>query len=332
MKVCVVGGNGNIGYYVAQSLLSLGHEVVCFNRGLTGPIPDGARHLRGDRYERADFERKIQSEKFDAAIDMTSMNREDALSSVRAFRDAAHFINCSSVATYGREFDWFPTTEDHPLRPWTDSDYAVRKADADAVFEEALRKERFPVTFIRPSITYGHKLGLIRQIGNDLVWIDRIRKGLPIVISGDGQALHQFMHVQDAGRAFALVVGRKNCIGEIFNLVHPQVTSWDTYHKTVIRVVGREDVEMVGVPATELKALRAAGCIHFSDVFAENCFFSGEKFHNAVPEFKPEVSLEAGVRQVLERLDRDGHIPIAEENGWEDKLIEAQRNLRGQLV
>ncbi len=34
MKVCVVGGTGNISTSIVRILVEKGHEVVCFNRGL----------------------------------------------------------------------------------------------------------------------------------------------------------------------------------------------------------------------------------------------------------------------------------------------------------
>jgi nucleoside-diphosphate-sugar epimerase len=328
LKVCVVGGNGNIGYSVAYHLLKRGHQVTCFNRGLTGGVPAGAAVILGNRHEREGFERIIQKENFDAAIDMFCFSRDDAASSIRAFREVGHFICCSSVATYGREFDSFPTLEDHPLRPWTDHnrDYAIGKAEADEEFLAAFRSRRFPVTLIKPSITYGPKMGLLRQIGNDLEWIDRIRKGLPIVVSGDGTSFHQFMHVEDAGAAFALLIGRSECIGESYNLVPDYPTSWETYHKSVMRVVGR-DVEMVGVPAETLLKLMSKNQIQLSDVFWRNSYFSGKKLKSAIPEFRPTISLEAGIENVLTILDRERRIPCARSSGWEDQLIEAQRKV-----
>jgi nucleoside-diphosphate-sugar epimerase len=326
MKVCVVGGNGNIGYSVAKQLLIQGHDVTCYNRGLSGKIPEGARWIRCDRYDRGNFERKIKKEKFDAAIDMLCYNHEDALSSVRAFRGVGHIVICSSVATFGREFDYLPVEEDHPLRPWTDSEYGVGKAKADEVFWEAFKQGDFPVTLIKPSITYGTKLGIIRQIDNSPIWISRIRKGLPIVVSGDGVAMHQFMHVDDAGLAFALVLGREYSIGQVYNLVHKSFTSWDIYHRTVMKVVGRE-VEMIGVPSKTIFALKKTGFLNISDVFSHNSWFSGEKLHKDIPEFKENVSLEEGIRKVLIEMDKLGLIPDAEIGGWEDKLIDTQRGV-----
>jgi nucleoside-diphosphate-sugar epimerase len=325
MKICVVGGNGNIGSDVVRRLLALGHQTTCFNRGLSGPVPEGARVIVGDRQQREQFEQRMRAEKFDAAIDLVCFTHEDAQSSIRAFRGVGHFVHCSSVATYGRHFDSYPTTEDHPLRPG--NDYGIRKAQADAAFLAAHSSEQFPVTLLKPAITYGAKLGLLRQIGNDLGWIDRIRQGKPIIVAGDGIALHQFMHVEDAARAFALVVGRPTLIGQTYNLVYPGFTRWEAYHRTAMQVLGRE-VEMVGVPAADLLALRDARVAPISDVFSHNSFFSGEKFHQAVPGFTQQISLEAGMRQVIEALDRAGRIPKSVDNDWEDRIIAAQKRVR----
>ena len=86
MKICVVGGTGNISQSIVRLLLVQGHEVSCFNRGHTTKVSEGARLVQGDRKNREDFEHRMQAEKFDAAIDMLCFNAQDAASSVRAFR------------------------------------------------------------------------------------------------------------------------------------------------------------------------------------------------------------------------------------------------------
>ena len=70
MKIGIVGGTGNISQSIVRLLLEKGHEVVCFNRGQRTRSPEGVRVIQGDRPDREDFERKMQNEKFDAAIDM----------------------------------------------------------------------------------------------------------------------------------------------------------------------------------------------------------------------------------------------------------------------
>jgi nucleoside-diphosphate-sugar epimerase len=326
MKIGVVGGTGNISTSFVKLLLQLEHEVVCFNRGESGPVPEGARVIRGDRRaDRAGFERAMQAERFDAAIDMICYTREDAESSLRAFRGVGHFVHCSTVCTYGVRRDWLPVTEDHPLYPV--SDYGRRKVEADSLFLEAHYREGFPTTIIKPAMTYGPKSGMLRQISWEFSWIDRVRKGKPIVVCGDGNALCQQLHVDDAAACFAYILGRPRAFGQIYNMVAREVRTWADYHRTMMQVLGRE-VELVGVPFEDLLALDIPASHNLRDEFAYHTFCSAERLFRDVPEFGPRISLAEGMAQVVEAMDRDGRIPNSDEIEWEDRVIAAQRQVR----
>src|SRR3989454_3943374 len=149
MHVGVIGGTGHISSSIVRVLLAQGHAVTCVNRGLRGAVAPGARLVRGDRRARAAFERTLQAERFDAVIDMLCFTRADALSSLRAYRDVSHVVQCSTVCTYGITYDWLPVTEDHPLRPITP--YGQHKAAADATLLAAYECAGFPVTILKRS-------------------------------------------------------------------------------------------------------------------------------------------------------------------------------------
>ncbi|MDK3159937.1 NAD-dependent epimerase/dehydratase family protein [Kamptonema cortianum] len=324
MRVVIIGGTGNISGAIVRRLLEQGHEVTCFHRGKSGALPAEVRQLQGDRSRREDFERRMQAEKFDAAIDMICFNREDALSSVRAFRGVSQFVMCSTVCTYGVSYDWFPTTEDHPMNPITG--YGRGKKDADAAFLEAYYREGFPVTIIKPSTTYGPVMGLLRQVAWEFSWIDRIRQGKPIIVCGDGNAMHQFLHVDDAAKGFAGALGKTHCVGQTYHLVNRGYVTWRAYHQSAMRVIGRE-VEMVGVPFDVIAKIQIPGSGICGEIFSHHCCYSPEKLMRDVPEFRPSMSLEDGMRQVLEVMERENRIPSASTNTWEDAVIEAQKRV-----
>ena len=324
MKVGIVGGTGNISTSIVQLLLETGHEVVCYNRGQTGKPPEGVRVIQGDRRaDRGAFEQAMQREKFDAAIDMICFDAEDAQSSVRAFRGVGQFVMCSTVCTYGIKYDWMPVSEDHPLRPI--SDYGRGKVAADNVFLEAYYGEGFPATIIKPSTTFGPIWDLLRQIGGG-AWIDRVRKGKPIAVCGDGNVIHQFMSVDDAALCFVGVLGKSHCIGRTYNIVKRGFTSWHEYHRAAMKVIGRE-VEMVGVPLADLVAAEVPGIDICRDIFAHNCYYSSERLYRDVPEFRPQVSLEDCIAPVVAAMDREGRTANCDDEPWEDRLIEAQRKV-----
>jgi len=324
MKIGIVGGTGNISQPIVQLLLTKGHEVVLFNRGQGTKAPDGVRVIIGDRNNREDFECKMQASKFDAAIDMICFNAEDAASSVRAFRGVGWFVQTSTTCTYGIKYDYLPVDETHPLRPNTD--YGLNKVAADHVYLEAYHREKFPVVIIKPSTTYGPMQGMLRQVCWDFSWIDRVKKGKPIIICGDGFAIHQHLHVDDIANAFVGVIGKEHTIGQTYNAVDRGYYTWLDYHHLANKVLGRE-VDLVGVPFEDLKRLKVPDIGILEDEFAYNDYYSSEKLFRDVPEFHPQISLEQGMSRVFETMEREGRIPNSDLLDWEDKIIEKQRGV-----
>lgn len=325
MKVGVLGGTGNISASIIPLLVGAGHEVVCLNRGQSGPAPAGARWVQVDRHDRAAFVQTVRNERFDAGIDMICFNREEAEASLEAFRGVSRFIHCSTVCTYGVQFDGLPVGEDHPCRPITD--YGCGKVEADLTFLEAHRSEGFPVVLLKPSTTFGPIMGLPRQIALEHSFIDRIRKGKPIVVCDDGMARHQFLHVEDAARIFVRVLEEATRFGETYNLVHPKPIPWREYHLAAMRAIGRE-VEQVGVPLSVLEERETPGISICSEIFSHDAWWSPEKLARDFPGWAPRISLEEGISKTIEALDREGRIPDCDALTWEDETLGRWRSLR----
>ena len=328
MNVCIVGGTGNISTSIAKLLLETGHSVTLFNRGRNPGAPDGVRLIQGDRQARPAFEAAMQAAQFDAAIDMIGFTAEDAHSTLRAFRGVKHLIFTSTVCTYGVDYDWLPVTEDHPLRPTTD--YGRNKAAADRVFLEAYYRDGFPVTIIKPSTTFGPRWNLLRQIAWEAGWVDRVKKGKPILVCGDGRALHQWLYVDDAAPAFVFALGRERCFGQVYNMMKNEFGSWADYHRTAMTVIGRE-VELVGVPLESLLAAKTPNVSICETIFSHNTVYSPAKLMRDVPEFRPTISLAEAMDRVLDAMRREGRIPDSTREDWEDRLIAAQRQV-GQIA
>ena len=259
---------------------------------------------------------------------MICFNKEEADSDIRAFAGVAQFVQCSTVCTYGVQYDYMPVDETHPLR----HDYRLRLAQAKSrrlTTPSWLRIHGtgFPVTIIKPSTTYGPKSGMLRQVAWDLSWIDRVRKGKPIAICGDGKAPHQFLHVNDAALAFAGVLGKECTIGQVYNMTRRGFITWADYHALAMKVLGR-DVDMVGIPLADIVAHNVPASGICAEIFAHNCYYDSTKLFRDIPEFTPQVSLESGMASVIAALDRDGRVPNSDDIEWEDTLIAAQRRVR----
>jgi nucleoside-diphosphate-sugar epimerase len=326
MRVVVVGGTGNISTGIVKSLLSLGHEVTVFTRGQReSRLPDGVRYLTGDRKDRAGFEAMMQAERFDAAIDMICYTAEDAASTLRAFRGVKHLIHCSTVCTYGGPLPFVPANEETPLRPITD--YGRHKVAADEIL---LGQTEIPVTIFKPAHTFGPTWIVLRQLGFDPAWIDRLRKGKPIIVSGDGQNLWSWCHSDDAGVGFAHAVGREKCFGQIYNITRPDYLTWQEYHERVAAALNLP-ITIVHVPAETILASplgKKAGLL--ASQARWNQAYDVSKLQRDIPEFQPKVSLEDGVRECVANMDRRGTMGNSDEDDTEDRLIAAQRRVSSE--
>ncbi|MFM1549134.1 MAG: NAD-dependent epimerase/dehydratase family protein [Lentisphaeria bacterium] len=328
MNVLVIGGTGNISLGIVAALLKQNHEVVMFNRGQNpDPPPPGIRVIHGDRYQREDFEQKMHAEKFDAVIDMISYSADDAASALRAFRGRVdHFIHCSTVMTYGPPFpcNGINIEESAPLNGT--SDYGLGKIAADQLLLEAHAEDGFPVTVLKPSYTHGPGMKVYRQLGNDGEWIDRLRKGKPILSVGDGLNYFQFLASRDAGVGFAATLGRSQCFGEVYNIVHPQARTWDEWHRIVAEALGVK-AEIVHVPQDTLIAVDPERFGDLRQNFAHTQIYSGAKLARDVPEFQPTTPLVESVAANIEWMDKHSLVPDSDADDLEDRIIAAVENL-----
>lgn len=324
MRVVVIGGTGNISSSIVPLLQAVGHEVTVYNRGTKGAVPAGVATLQGDLKDRPAFEAAMQAAKFDAAIHMVCFDADDARSALCAFRDVKHLIHCSTVCTYGVDYDWLPATEDHPLRPTTD--YGRNKVAADHVLLAAYHDHGYPVTIIKPTTTFGPQWPLLRQICWPTPhWVERVRQGLPIAVCGDGRGLHQWMHVDDAAPAFVYPLGRQRCLGQTYNMMKTEWGTWNDYHRAAMQAIGRE-VELVGVPLASLVAAKVPNVGICADIFSHNCIYSPAKLMRDVPEFRPRLTLVESLAKVYAVMQQAPR-PVLTPNDWEDRLIAAQRQV-----
>ena len=330
MRVLVIGGTGNISSGVAAALLERNHDVALFNRGQRpDPPPPDVRVIHGDRRARGDFESRLRAEKFDAVIDMISFDADDAASALRAFRGRVdHFIHCSTVMTYGPPFSGINLDESAPLNG--SSTYALGKIAADALLLKAYEEDGFPVTIFKPSYTYGKGM-LGRQVGGYGGWIDRLRRGKPIISAGDGLNYFQFLSSRDAGVGFAEALGRSKCLGEIYNLVHPTPMTWDEWHAKVAEALG-VTADIVHVAQETLIAISPSRFGELSENFGHTQVFSGEKLARDVPEFRPQAPLIETLAESIAWMDRHNLVPDSDADDLEDRIIAAVRGLPDRLL
>lgn len=333
MHVLIIGGTGTISRAIVQSLLRRGHQVTLFNRGQRAdPPPAEARVITGDRRDRPAFEAALQAETFDAAIDMISFNADDAASALRALRGrVGHFVQCSTVMTYGPPFAALYQDETAPLNGRHDNGYGAGKVAADELLLRAFQDEQFPATVVKPSFTYGPGANLLHQADWGSAWIDRLRKGKPIVSVGDGTNYFQFMPAPDAGEAFAMLLGRHEAQGEVYNLVHPEPLTWDDWARAAAEALSVE-AQLAHVPADALMAISPERYGHLRSNFAHTQVFSGAKLAALLPDWRPATPRVEAISQTIGWMEAHNRIANSDDDTLEDRIIAALRELPGQIA
>ncbi len=323
-KVMIIGGFGNIGMGITRALLEEGHDVTVVTLPAEGPNPvPGTKWIQANRKDAEAFKAAVSQEKYDYVIDLACFFLSDAQMDYEVFRDAEHIVMSSSGAVYGPLLG-----NEIPIKEYTrrlpNWGYGITKKQAEDFFLDKCDKEGFPVTILRPTVTYGRAGMLVRQIGMDNSWVDRIRKGKPIV-TGNPFILRNFLYAEDAATAFVGALKHDWCKGQVYNLGAIRGYDWGTYHRTMMEIIGRE-VDMVEVP---LNVLQANPHFEVSPMITTNYVYNGlydtTKIARDIPEFCPSTDLKTGLTKALEYLEERNLIPNSDEITWEDEYIEAQR-------
>jgi nucleoside-diphosphate-sugar epimerase len=152
---------------------------------------------------------------------------------------ARQYVFISSASAYETPPSQFFTTEAAPLaNPYWQ--YSRDKAACEALLREAGEASGFPFTIVRPSHTYGY---------SDIPWginsgtrpwtiIDRIRRGRPFIVHGDGSSLWTLTDHRDFAIGLVGLLGNPAALGEDFHITSDDVLTWNQIHFIVAGAAG----------------------------------------------------------------------------------------------
>ena len=323
MKILIIGGTGLISTAITGQLLERGDEVTLYNRGKSeARIPAGAQTIHGDRKEYAHFEAQMaEAGPFDAVIDMVGFSPSDAESVIRAFAGRiGHFLFCSTVCVYGGPAERYPIREDEPHMPT--GSYGANKSKCESLLLEAGGRGDFPVTILRPSQTYGEGGTIVHSLGWKTTYLDRIRKGKPIVVHGDGTCLWAACHIEDVGRGFVGAAGNPKAFGKSYNLTGEEWMTWNRYHAGVAEALNAPKPRLVHIPSDLLAKVAPKRAGISVDIFQYPSIFDNSA---AIQDlgFRYTIPWVEGVRRTVAWLDSRGRIENSDDDSFDDRLIAA---------
>lgn len=296
LKVLLIGGTGTISSAVARRALKVGHSVTVMNRGRSSlrPLEGGAQLLVADARDRAAVAAALEGQSFDVVVDFLSYVPEHVSAWVQQLRGTVgQYIFVSSASAYQKPPVRLPVTESTPLRnPYWQ--YSRDKIACEDLLAAAYREDGFPVTVIRPSHTYDqHSLPFQGR------WtvLDRMLRGKPIVVHGDGTSLWTITHAADVAVGIVGLFGRDAALGEAFTVTGSDSPTWNRIYTAFAEAIGVE-AELIHAPSEMIAQEMPEWGPAFLGDKAHSMVFDTSKIRALVPGFVQTVPFDEGARMM----------------------------------
>jgi nucleoside-diphosphate-sugar epimerase len=332
MKTLIIGGSGLISTSITRMLVERGEEITLFNRGKTALRVDGPIEvIQGDRTDFPRFEAQMAAlGHIDCVIDMVCFDPLEAESVIHAFKGRiGQYLFCSSVTVYNKSGQGYPYDEQAP-RDQSVGGYAHKKSLCEDIFLAAHARGDLPVTILRPGATYGEGGGIIHSFGLKTTYIDRLRKGKPIIVLGDGQSLWVTCHADDVARGFLGAKGNTKALGQAYNVTGEEWLTWNRHHQKVAEAIGAPMPTLIHIPTDLLGAIapqRAAPSVN--DLQYTNIFDNSAAHRDL--GFRYTIPWSEGVPKVVAWLDANGRVENSDDDPFDDQVIDAWRSVTAQL-
>ena len=326
MKVLFIGGTGIISSASSQLAIDRGIELFLLNRGQTStrPVPEGARVLIGDIRKPETVREALGDLTFDAVVNWITFTPEQMEVDLELFTGrTAQYIFISSASAYHKPVRSLPITESTPLHnPWWQ--YSRDKATCERRLMQAYRDDGFPTTIVRPSHTYDRTL---LPFQNGWTVIDRMRKGKPVVVHGDGSSLWVMTHHRDFAKAFVGLLGNPKALGEAYHITSDEVLTWDQIFRILGRAAGVDDPELVHVPSEIINAYDPRWGAGLLGDKTHSVIFDNTKVKRLVPDYVATIPFVQGAHEIIEWFDADParRVVDADRDALLDRIIDAQR-------
>jgi len=336
MKILIIGGTGNISTPITRMLQGKGHDITLFNYDQIRPewlLPE-VRVISGNRKDLHLFESQIFIDgNYDCVIDMICFEPEDAVIDAVLFKGhTKQFIFCSTVDVYPKTPDRYPVNEDLEIGALPSFQYAWKKVECEKTLWQAHRRGDFQLTVLRPAATYNESWSPgVHSFGGQTYHLDRIRKGKPIIMHGDGTSIWVAAYRDDTASAFVAAAGNETAFGQAYNVTGDELMTHNRIWKTIARVMNAPEPDFVYIPSLLLANLAPVEALWCRENFMHNNIFDNSKAKRDLG-FRYTVSYEEGVKKCIEFLTRHNLIENCDNYPFYDQIIQKWRNAVNHLT
>jgi len=330
MKVLMIGGTGIISTAVTSLAAERGIELTLLTRGQrAAELPKNVAAIAVDVKDEAAVAAALGSRTFDAVVDWIAFTTGDVERDIRLFRDRTRqLLFISSASAYQRPVEHYLITESTPLaNPFWQ--YSRDKIACEERLMRAYREEGFPVTIVRPSLTYGDTqiVLAVNSWQKSYTAVDRMRRGKKVIVPGDGSSLWVITHNSDFARGLVGLLGHGQAIGQAFHITSEEAMTWDQFYKLTAQAAGVE-ANIVHIASDFLGACDPDQVGSLTGDKASSVVFDNSKIKRFVPDFCAQVPFAEGIRRTIEWFDADARRKIVDEAAnihW-DTVIDAYKS------
>ena len=309
MKVLFIGGTGLISSACSQLAVDRGIDLFILNRGRSHKydVPAEAHLLVGDIHtDRAEVAEMLNDHHFDAVVDWVAFTPADIETDIALFTGKTrHYVFISSASVYQKPPNHYLITEDTPLANphWA---YSQNKIACEERLMREYRERGFPITIIRPSLTYGPSQIPIVMGSWQHPWtiVERMKQEKPVIVPGDGTSLWPLTWNGDFAKGLVGLLGREQAIGHAFHITSDEVLNWNQIYVELAHALGVEP-KLVHI-ASELIAAHdpdSYGSLIGDKIYS--VVFDNSKIKRFVPDFVATVPWTEGVRKSLAWFEAD---------------------------
>jgi nucleoside-diphosphate-sugar epimerase len=116
--------------------------------------------------------------------------------------------------------------------------YARDKIACEEYLSLKYRETGFPVTIVRPSLTYQTMIPIALGGSRDFTVPDRMLQGRPVIIHGDGSSLWTVTHAEDFARGFVGLLGHQQAGGHAFHITSDEILTWNQIYEALADALG----------------------------------------------------------------------------------------------
>jgi nucleoside-diphosphate-sugar epimerase len=323
MKILFLGGTGIISTACTQLAMARGYDVTLLNRSLREPIP-GSRQIVADINESA-AATALHDERWDAVVDFIAFDAaavERRMELLR--RRTGQYVFISTASAYQKPLTHPIITESTPLaNPFWE--YSRNKIAAEDRLTKAYREEEFPITIIRPSLTYGDTVVplVLNSWAQSYTAIARLRAGKPLVVPGDGLSLWTITHSSDFAKGLVGLLGHAGAIGHAFHITSDEALTWNQIFLATAEAAGVTSPRLVHISSDFITACFPETTGTLLGDKAHSAIFDNTKIKRFVPDYVATTRFRDGIANTIRWFDADPRRQTIDEGAsarW-DRLI-----------